>query len=80
MAFRLACNSVAQRFVHPFPGVDTYVFQDVRVAVHRLRCGGVPGQRLHRRHDLYLGARCASQGVVEFKVRCRSLSYGKLRT
>jgi hypothetical protein len=71
MAFSLACTSVAQRFVHPFPSVDTYVFQDVRVAVHRLRDWGVPGQRLHCRHDLYPRARCATQGVVVFRVLCR---------
>ena len=41
------CNRLAERFVQPFHGVAAYILQEVRVAVHRLRDGGVPEQGLH---------------------------------
>jgi hypothetical protein len=44
------CNPLPEGFVQPFHGVVAYAPQEVRVAVHRLRDGGVPEQRLH-----YLG-------------------------
>jgi hypothetical protein len=41
------CNPLAEGFVQSFHRVAAYALQEVRVAVHRLRDGGVPGQRLH---------------------------------
>jgi hypothetical protein len=36
------CNPLPERFVQPFYSVVAYALQEVRIAVHRLRDGGVP--------------------------------------
>ena len=36
------CNPLPERFVQPFYSIAAYALQEVRVAVHRLRDGGVP--------------------------------------
>src|SRR5215210_3662012 len=36
------CNPIPERFVQPFYSIAAYALQEVRVAVHRLRDGGVP--------------------------------------
>ena len=41
---QLYCNPLSERLVKPLHGVAADVVQEVRVAVHRLRDGGVPEQ------------------------------------